>query len=104
MEQYIPKAAIEAWIEKRIQYIDKYYCDVNCTHQRIEECRGFLLFLDTLDVKDVDLRKEISNWWNNYYKEIDNDYKFGKYRGHYMENSTIISLAKHFFELGLKAK
>lgn len=102
MEQYIPKSTLVAEIEKRIKYIDKYYCDTNCTHQRIEECRELLLILDSLEVKDVDIRNEVSNWWNNYYKEGDADYKFGKYSGHYMKNSTIISLAKHFFELGLR--
>lgn len=35
-------------------------------------------------------------------KKINDDYEFGKYNGHYMENSTIISFAKHFFELGMQ--
>ena len=53
---------------------------------------------------EVDLEKEVTNWWNDRYKKINNDYEFGKYNGHYMANSTIISLAKHFFELGIKAQ
>lgn len=48
------------------------------------------------------IEKEIINWWNAYYSS--QAYTFEGYTGHYMENSTIISLAKHFFELGLKAK
>lgn len=46
-------------------------------------------FLDTLEVKEVDFEKE----WKEYFK----------YRGD-MATVNIIHLAKHFFELGLKAK
>lgn len=46
-------------------------------------------FLDTLEVKEVDFEKE----WKEYFK----------YRGN-MATVNIIHLAKHFFELGLKAK
>lgn len=58
-------------------------------------------FIDLIKVKEVDLEEEVANWWNDRYK--DDDYKFEKYNGHYLENSTVISLAEHFFELGLKA-
>lgn len=63
-----------------------------------------LSFLDTLEIKGVNLEKEVANWWKDHYKNIKNDYRFEGYNGHYMENSTIISLAQYFFELGLKAK
>lgn len=46
-------------------------------------------FLDTLETKEVDFEKE----WKEYFK----------YRGD-MATVNIIHLAKHFFELGLKAK
>ena len=58
--------------------------------------------LENLEVKEVDLEKEVANWWNDHYSR--KDYTFEKYNGHYLENSTVIDLAKHFFELGLKAQ
>lgn len=51
---------------------------------------------------EVDVEKEIVKWWEDHYKTLKDDYKFEGYLGHFMENSTIISLAQHFFELGLK--
>lgn len=60
--------------------------------------------LDTIEVKEIDLEKEVVNWWNDRYKKLNDDYEFGKYNGHYMENSTVISLVKHFYELGLKVQ
>lgn len=59
---------------------------------------------DTLEVEEVDLKEEVANWWDAHYKGLNDDYKFGKYNGHYMQNSTVISLAKHFYELGLKTQ
>ncbi len=54
--------------------------------------------------KKVDLEKEVANWWNNHYKNLKDDYKFERYNGHYMDNSTIINLAEHFYELGKAQK
>ena len=59
-------------------------------------------YKENLEVKEVDLEKEVANWWSEYYGDIKKDYTFERYTGHYMENSTIISLAKHFFELGMQ--
>lgn len=59
-------------------------------------------FLDILEVKEVDLEKEIIDWWNTHYSE--KDYTFEGHAGHYLENSTVIDIAKYFFELGLKAQ
>lgn len=54
----------------------------------------------TIEMKDEDIEKEVTNWWNEYYGDIKKNYTFEGYTGHYMENFTIISLAKHFYELG----
>lgn len=64
--------------------------------------KDILSFLDTLDVKEVDIEKEVMDWWNTYYSS--KDYTFERYTGHYLENSTLIEIAKHFFELGLQAQ
>lgn len=70
-----------------------------CFHNEVAElakCMGI-----TIEMKDEDIEKEVANWWNEYYGDIKKNYTFEGYTGHYMENSTIISLAKHFFKLGL---
>jgi hypothetical protein len=59
---------------------------------RIEECKRFLSFTDTLEVKEVDLKKEI-------------DLVEDKYRGfESLSRADIIAIARYFFELGLKAQ
>ena len=59
-------------------------------------------YKENLEVKEVDLEKEVANWWSEYYGDIKKNYTFERYIGHYMENSTTISLAKHFFALGMQ--
>lgn len=110
MEQYIPKSALVAEIERRME---KYATiDVGDSREldalygaKCKALMEILSFLDATEVKEVDLEKEIENWWNDRYKKLNKDYEFfGKYNGHYMENSTVISLVKHFYELGLNAR
>jgi hypothetical protein len=56
---------------------------------RLVEDNYFLDFLDTLEVKEVDLKKEMENWIER------NQDSAGFYDN--------VEFAKHFFELGLKA-
>ena len=78
MEQYIPKSAVVAEIERLVNNYDKAL-DYEAA---LEDVRNFL---DTLEVKEVDLKKEYRDYIN-----CDN--------GH-----TMFEIAVHFFELGLKA-
>ena len=57
-------------------------------------------YVENLEVKEVDFEKEVIDWWNAHYSS--KAYTFEGYSGHYLENSTVINIAKHFFELGLK--
>ena len=62
--------------------------------------KSILSFLDTLEVKEVDLEKEVNNWRHEHFhgrrdKEAD---------GEYLERVSQLDLAKYFFELGLKAQ
>lgn len=113
MTQYIKKYALVAEIKRRKKIVEKrlyinnsYSEEGNAAWERdkaLYDAYNYLLsFLDTLEVKEVDLEKEIINWWDAYYS--NKDYTFERYTGHYLENSTLIKIAKHFFELGLKAK
>lgn len=81
MKQYIDKATIVAEIEKRKKDW-KYGNSAEAKYKR-EECDDILSFLNTLEVKEVDLEKE--------YKEFIN-----------CDNGrSMFETAKHFFELGL---
>ena len=57
---------------------------------KAEMCDMFLSFIDTLETKEVDLKKEI----NDYHTTIKPTVWF----------NTLEDIAKHFFELGLKVK
>ena len=97
MKQYIDKSALVAEIERRKrtwQHQDQQY--VNGGR---DVCDYLLGFLDTLEVKEVDLEKELQSFfyphvpWDDYYKSEQEDIKEWSFK-----------IAKHFFELGLKAQ
>lgn len=113
MTQYIPKDAIAAEIERRVQNCAKQreemlrvqcYTLADDASARMGELNCIKDFLDTLEVKEVDLEKEIRNEIDEYW--YDNDY--GEIQRHggtiTMEVSDVKEIAKHFFELGLKAQ
>lgn len=59
-----------------------------------------LSFIDTLEVKEVDIEKEVDEMWNYVFSE------FGWDENNRMTitHKEFMALTKHFFELGLKAK
>ena len=107
MTQYIPKSAIVAEIEKirnqEIQWMKRQgYTEY---HQGLRDgYANILSFIDTLEVKEVDLEKEIKEQIDKYYEncnkkleemgEDDNDISF----------LTLDGFARHFYELGLAQK
>jgi len=97
MTQYISKSVLVAEIERMkvdaIQFPFEEYGTVGT-------CNKLLSFLDTLEVKEVDLEKEIGLFTT---KELlkKRNHSTGVY--HFTQND-IDNIARHFFELGLKAK
>ena len=96
MAQYIDKSALVAEIERLKNTSLEYGYN---TMQRILadsgkdiSLRQLQNFIDTLEVKEVDLNKEIENYFNG----------FGKFPSVGIDDC--IDIAKHFFELGLKAQ
>lgn len=90
MAQYINKDALAAWIkEKKIPFKkdidDGVYPTYLCALMDFED------FIDTLEVKDVDLEKE-----------IENELKRTWY-GEYLDTDKFKESAVYFYELGLKA-
>jgi hypothetical protein len=91
MAQYIDKSAVVAEIEK-IEYETNYEPFTDEVLGKRMVCKDIKSFLDTLEVKKVDLEKE-------YEEFVVDDPIFGNF----ITNDTMgMELAKHFFELGLK--
>lgn len=92
MAQYIDNALIVAEIERIINKecpVDSY--EGRCKLLWFEQ---FLSFIKTLEVKEVDLEKEIEKYLlTNATLLIEGDSKL-----------VVHHIAKHFFELGLKTK
>jgi hypothetical protein len=94
MEQYIPKAALVAEIERRINeinldIIEDWRYRLQREHD-IEIMKNILSIIDTLEVKEVDLEKSISDW---LYEGLPNEDELIDY---------IKETAKNFFELGMQ--
>jgi hypothetical protein len=58
-----------------------------------------LVALDTLEVKEVDLETELNIWRHNHF----HGRRDKEASGEYLERVSQLDLAKHFFELGIKA-
>ena len=96
----IDKSALVAEIEKRMEEYKSMKIDSSYYDGMIASLE-FLRdeFIDTLEVKEVDLEKEI--------KEIQRKYKtIDEYEGYpsHIYSNGIEWIAKHFFELGLKTQ
>ena len=91
MAQYIDKSALVAEIE-RIKNETNYEPFTDEVLGKRCACRSLLSFLDTLKVKEVDLEKILIGFQNRYAYENSG------------ELPSAIEIAKHFFELGLKAQ
>lgn len=93
MAQYIDKAALVSELKKRI---NDYWSDSENTMgiyriypYALEEV---IKYIDTLEVKEVDFE-------NAYKGFVEDDYMYSK-----LANNIVgKAIAKHFFELGLKA-
>ena len=92
MTQYIDKDALVAEIEKRKGMCNNHYGDYwNGCYNTLTD---ILSIIDTLEVKEVDLEKEIAKYLGDDWKQ-DTSIEV---------QSDMIGYAKHFFELGLKAR
>lgn len=98
MKQLIDKSTLVAEIERRIKGLQDCHADtVEGYAGEISGLKRLLSLLDTLEVKDVDLEKEFESFLDNIEGvprmwHSDEQIEWGK------------DIAKHFFELGLKAQ
>ena len=99
MAQYIDKGALVAKIQKRLKFQQtcietEYRLTGKAEEEIILEYNQLLSFINTLEVKEVDLEEEIDKWYNTKAsKEFENVF-YG----------DIEECAKYFFELGLNAQ
>jgi len=108
MAQYIDKDALVAELKKSISLfqkekkIEKWSIEASQTNvislgARIAMLEEILSFINTLEVKEADLDKEKDDYWNKlcdsaFVELLEIDAKL------------FDDIAKHFFELGLKAQ
>ena len=94
MTQYIDKSALVAEIERRIKTNKECMLglrNLDYYQGKVDALNDTLSSLYTLEVKEVDLEKEIANQYESNYED-------------YLTYEEFADIAKHFFELGLKAK
>lgn len=103
MKQYIDKDIIVAELKHRIKECNKL-ADAAADHNLhnvleanellIRQYTSLLNFLDTLEVKEVDLDKEFDKYCENlYFIDLKNE-----------PYAELFECAKYFFELGLMVK
>lgn len=122
MKEYVDKSAVKAELERRISLLKKEkkiekwsagasQMNVVSLGARIAMLEEIISFLDTIEVKEVDLEKEIKNGIDNlsnlycYMEDLFNgNEEEGVYPIPEKVKNELFEFAKHFFELGLKAK
>lgn len=72
--------------------------------QQASICSQILSFIDTLEVKEVDLEKEINDYISNNFFGSQTLGFFANRTKEEPNDQDVALCAKHFFELGLKAK
>jgi len=90
---------IKAEVEKKTHGEQGYSSgDAECGYR---DCaREILSFINTLEVKEVDLEKELDRYTTNNFWTLD-----GNDESPYLvEKDDMLKVAKHFFELGLREK
>ena len=100
MTQYIDKSAVVAEINKRI--IDAPINNIG--HQRVWAYNDVKYIIDTLEVKEVDLDGERRNYLTEHFNVYEDGILQSKRSNLPLDTYDVIKIAKHFFELGIKAQ
>ena len=97
--ELIDKSALVAEIKK----LEKMYCYDNKTNSGLVAISIFENIdnvINILEVKEVDLEKELNTWRHNHFHGRRDIFA----NGEYLERISQLDIAKYFFELGLKTK
>ncbi len=108
MKQYIEKSIIVAEIENRKRkLLDHIICerDKEWAVRTAHQLNRIIWFINDLEVKEVDLEKELNDFIEKQKAWVKDDrvveYNNGDSFNHIYDLEPV---AKHFFELGLKAQ
>ena len=106
MTQYINKDAVVAEIERR-QKEEVSYCENGSFASWADENHYSTLeaiksFIDTLEVKEVDLDSNIRAYLTNHFNVYEDGVLQSKKSSQPLSTYDIIKVAEHFFELGIK--
>ena len=101
MANLINKDALVAEIEKLIKKNDAYDKPSHIADVCYNE---ILSFLNTLEVKEVDLEKEIDDYTNSNFSECYDGVLLSDASSMELTLLDVAPMARYFFELGLNAK
>lgn len=102
MEKYIDKSALVAEIEKRIKNLyPKRGQGMVITKILKDHYEDLLSFINTLEVKEVDLDSNIRTYLTNHFNIYEDGVLQSKKSGLPLSTYDIIKVAEHFFELGM---
>ena len=111
MVQYIDKSTLVAEIERVKEFYENIQKLKPVYESNIEDCNDLLSFLDTLEVKEVDLKEEIKNRidsLSNLYCYMEDLFNGKEEEGIYpipeKVTNELFEFAKHFYVLGLNAQ
>ena len=109
MAHLIDKAAVVAEIERlKERFIAFHHRDGNNwpldNYGKMRAYNEVLSFLDTLEVREVNLEKEIDDYINGHFSECDDGVLISDANSKELTLLDITPLAKHFFELGLSSQ
>ncbi len=98
MEPYIKKSALiaemkrlkESFVNERDDFEKGYHHGLDM----------ILVFLDTLETKEVDLEKELDKYTADNFWALEGNNE----SPYLLEKDDMLKVARYFFELGLKAK
>ena len=99
----IDKDTLVAWALEELKLAEKFYKETKSDvyFGKINLLKKQLSFLNTLEVKEVDLEKEL-NTLDNIYFELNGIAIKGA--SNYLVVEQLKGIAKHFFELGVQAQ
>lgn len=101
----IDKSYILSEIEKRYEYWrEKEFNSHSIESEiRMSECQHLMLLLNNIEMKEVDLNKEIEEQITKYYNDCEQKLKEMDDNDNDFSFMTLDNFARYFFELGLKA-
>lgn len=103
MAQYIDKNALVAEVERRIKSTNNDVKIGAIESLTVSKTLNSLIsFINTLEVKEVDLEKVIEEYFKGWTDDYDNGGAACHYQ--YVQVQDCKAIAKRFFELGLKAQ